>query len=112
MRLKMNEEISICNPKHTEFDIWNAQPRKVKCVRNDDMPYNVGGNPSVLSVGAEYDVENVHVDSWYTLVKLSGMEGWFNSVYFEELEGYEPVKDSPSKRAWIGTSHNEPGDWD
>lgn len=108
----MNEEISICNPKHTEFDIWNAQPRKVKCVRNDDMPYNVGGNPSVLSVGAEYDVENVHVDSWYTLVKLSGMEGWFNSVYFEELEGYEPVKDSPSKHAWLGTSHNEPGDWD
>ena len=62
----MSEEINICNPKHTEFDIWNAQPRKVKCIRNDDTPYNVGGNPSVLSIGTEYDVENVHVDSWYS----------------------------------------------
>ena len=108
----MNEEISICNPKSTEFDIWNAQPRKVKCVRNDDMPYNVGGSPSMLSVGTEYNVEAVHVDSWYTLVKVSELVGWFNSVYFEEMEGYEPVKDSPSKRAWLGTSHSEPGDLD
>ena len=99
----MNEEISICNPSPTEFDIWNAQPRKVKCVRNDDMPYNVGGSPSMLSVGTEYNVEAVHVDSWYTLVKLAGVDGWYNSVLFSELDGYEPVKDSPSKRAWLGT---------
>lgn len=108
----MSEAINICNPKLTEFDIWNAQPRKVVCVNNDQHAYSLGENPSKLEVGKEYEVENVQVESWYTLVKFVGIDGWFNSVLFEELEGYQPVKDSPSKRAWLGTSHTQPGDWD
>lgn len=108
----MNEEISICNPKLTEFDIWNAQPRKVVCTTTQKSPMSAGDEPSSLVAGNEYEVERVQVESWYTLVKLAGVDGWYNSVLFSELDGYEPVKDSPSKRAWLGTSHNEPGDWD
>ena len=107
----MSEPSNICMSKLTEFDIWNAQPRTVVCVSNNPSAYNVGDNPNVLEVGKKYEVENVQVDSWYTLVKLAGMDGWFNSVLFEELEGYQPVKDSPSKRAWLGISHSQQGDW-
>jgi hypothetical protein len=71
---------------------------------------SVGHDPSGLVAGNEYEVENVEVNSWYTLVKLAGVDGWYNSVLFSELDGYEPVKDSPSKRAWLGTP--QPGDWD
>ena len=46
-----------------------------------------GGNSDptdVLIVGQTYEVEDEEVHSWHTKLKLVGVDGWFNSVSFED----------------------------
>ena len=38
----------------------------------------------LLVVGAPYEIEKIEEHSWHTKVKLVGVDGWFNSVSFEE----------------------------
>ena len=42
-------------------------------------------DPSVLKVGGAYRVAYVNVKNWTTDIKLVGVRGTFNSVWFDEL---------------------------
>lgn len=84
-----------------EFDIWNHTPRTIKCVRSDTDVWKAGGDKyHKLTVGQEYELENHEVFSDYTLVKVKGIDDWFNSVLFDELDDYEYVTDSEEMRRW------------
>jgi hypothetical protein len=37
----------------------------------------------VLEFGKTYEVENVEVHPWHTKVFLKGIDGYFNSIWFE-----------------------------
>lgn len=90
------------------MDIWNDKPRKIVCERSDNNVWKGGGDPNhKLKVGQEYELEDVAVFSDYTLIKLKGFDDWFNSVLFEEVDGYEYVKDSPTMRAWGASPEDE-----
>lgn len=41
---------------------------------------------SILKISCEYQVTEVEVHSYHTRVKLSGIDGWFNSVCFDSKE--------------------------
>ena len=44
-----------------------------------------GGNDDprdILTVGDEYELEDVEVHSYHTKIKLKGFDGWFNDVSF------------------------------
>lgn len=52
-----------------------------------DAQVNWGSNSDprgVLEEGREYEVERKEVHSYHTKIKLVGVEGWFNSVCFED----------------------------
>lgn len=58
---------------------------KVKCIKKDKDTWGKGsGNLEDLSVGTEYEVVKKDIHSWHTLYSLSGVNGTFNSVLFEE----------------------------
>lgn len=83
------------------MDIWNDTPRKIVCERSDSKVWKSGGDPDhKLTVGREYELERVDIYDDYTLLSIKGFDEQFNSVLFEEVDGYEYVKDSPSMRAW------------
>lgn len=83
------------------FDIWNHTPRKIKCVRSDNNVWKGGGDRNhELTVDQEYDLEEHEVFSDYTLVKVKGIDTWFNSVLFDEVDGYKYVEDSEEMRRW------------
>lgn len=51
-----------------------------------------GGNADprgVLTEGQRYRVERTDVRSFHTKVKLVGIDGWFNSVCFRDVEAGE-----------------------
>lgn len=85
-----------------EFDIFNDHPRKVICADDtSDIPMiGHGDTKHELEVGREYEVESVEVYSSYTLVKLKGIDTWFNSVLFAEKLGYKYVTDTDSYKYW------------
>lgn len=72
-----------------EFDIWNDNPRPVRCARNDDVSwFPCKKNANMLTVGQVYNVTGVDVQSWHTEVYLAEIPGVaFNSVLFEEMKG-------------------------
>lgn len=81
-----------------EFDIMNDFPRLVKCVRSDDDVWKTGGDPThKLKVGETYTVCKLRVYDDYTLVSVDGIDGWFNSVLFNELDGYKYVDETETK---------------
>ncbi len=46
-----------------------------------------GGNDNpdgILVVGDVYEVDKREVHSWHTKISLKGIDGWFNSVCFED----------------------------
>ena len=85
-----------------EFDIFNPSARMVICEANTkDIPMIGHGDVNgVLTVGKEYEVESVEVYSSYTLVKLKGIDGEFNSVLFAEKPSYKYVTDTDSYKFW------------
>lgn len=72
------------------LDINNSNKRKVLCISNrKDNMMMYCDNHHLLEVGKEYTVEDVDVHDWYTLVYLEEFPNVeFNSVIFEEMEGY------------------------
>ena len=69
------------------MDIFNSEPRKIKCIRNDDDVWGGGENHHLLEVGKEYTLEDIDVHSWHTIVYLEEFPNVeFNSVAFEEIE--------------------------
>jgi hypothetical protein len=55
-----------------------------------DAQVRWGGNSDprgVLIEGRVYTVEHTDVRSWHTKIKLVGIDGWFNSVCFEDAKG-------------------------
>ena len=40
----------------------------------------------VLIEGEIYEVERRDIYAWHTVIRLKGIEGNFNSVYFEEMQ--------------------------
>ena len=71
-----------------EFDIFNSKCRPVKCVENELCSMSVNHeNAGMLTVGQIYNVTDVEVHSWHTLISLKEFPGYqFNSVQFEEVE--------------------------
>jgi len=52
-----------------------------------DAQVRWGGNSDpggVLIEGRVYTVEHTDVHTWHTKIKLVGIDGWFNSVCFED----------------------------
>lgn len=47
--------------------------------------YGSCSDPSVLTVGKEYEIVSVKVYNWHTDYKLKGIDGTFNSVWFNEV---------------------------
>ena len=47
--------------------------------------YHSCSDPSVLTVGKAYNVLEVHEDTWQTGYTLEGVEGRFNSAWFDEV---------------------------
>jgi hypothetical protein len=88
--------------EHPEFDIFNPSARMVICEDNTKNIPMIGHGDinGVLTVGNEYEVESVEVYSSYTLVKLKGIDGEFNSVLFAEKPGYKYVTDTDSYKFW------------
>ena len=41
------------------MDIFNSEPRKIKCIRNDDVWGGGGENHHLLEVGKEYTLEEL-----------------------------------------------------
>ena len=70
------------------MDIWNSDVRKVRCIDNKDTPMMIcRENSYLLTVGEEYTVVDIEINSWYTLIRLEEIPGvQFNSVLFEEIE--------------------------
>lgn len=70
-----------------EFDIFNDEPREIRCVRNnEDGMIASSENHHFLEIGKTYHVTNIEVDSWYTLVYLKEFpDKTFNSVAFNEI---------------------------
>ena len=70
------------------MDIFNSEPRKIKCIRNDADVWGGGGeNHHLLEVGKEYTLEDIDVHSWHTIVYIEEFPNVeFNSVAFEEIE--------------------------
>lgn len=48
-------------------------------------------DPATLVVGKEYKVVNEHVREWQTDYTLEGVEGEFNSVWFDTLYSEKPT---------------------
>lgn len=69
------------------MDIFNNEPRKIRCVRTDEDGMIVSSeNHHLLKVGEIYNITNIEVDSWYTLISLREFpDKTFNSVAFEEI---------------------------
>lgn len=50
---------------------------------------NWGGHTDprgLLEKDKEYDVDDIEVHSWHTRIYLKGINGYFNSVWFEKIE--------------------------
>ena len=61
---------------------------KVKFIGCSDDQHNWGGhtgNYKELIVGNVYTIDKIEVHSWHTKYWLSGIEGSFNSVCFNEV---------------------------
>lgn len=74
------------------MDIHNSKPREIRCIRNDDDVWGGGGDYAhLLEIGKVYNLTDVEVHGWHTLVWLAEFPGdvSFNSVLFEELDGEE-----------------------
>lgn len=73
------------------MDIWNSRPRTIICTKNGKDDCLVANeNNHLLEVGKEYTLCDVEIHSWHTLVWVAEIPGIeFNSVLFEELDGYE-----------------------
>ena len=69
------------------MNIYAPPGTKVKFTGASEAQTNWGGNtdPSPLVEGETYVVEYTEVHSWYTSVKLEGIDGFFNSVCFKEI---------------------------
>ena len=66
----------------------------LKYIGTDDAQVKWGGNADprgVLTEGEIYQLERQDVRSFHTKVKLVGIDGWFNSVSFEEVEHIKPL---------------------
>lgn len=84
-----------------DLDIFNHASRKIRCVRSESIPMcGYGDDKHELVVGKEYELEDLEVFSWYTVVKIKGIGTLFNSVLFEELEGYQYVTDTDEYKRW------------
>ena len=70
-----------------DFDIFNANPRKVLCVRNDNNVWGSPKNGHLLEIGKMYTGGDVDVSGWHTDVYLLEFPNIaFSSVLFEEIE--------------------------
>lgn len=68
------------------FDIWNSDPRKVKCVKSGETVWGGDNGAGILEVGKLYTVKDVDVRSWHTEVFIEEHPNiGFNSVLFEEV---------------------------
>lgn len=69
------------------MDIFNDEPRKIKCISNSDRTWGVGGTGHLLEIDKEYSLDYLIIYDWYTEVYLEEFEGVaFNSVLFGEVE--------------------------
>lgn len=69
------------------MDIFNAKPRKLLCIRNDNDVWGSPNNGHLLEIGKEYTLEDVDVHSWHTDIYVSEFPNIsFGSVLFEEVE--------------------------
>lgn len=78
------------------MNIHNSEPREIRCIRNDNNVWGGGGeNAHLLEIGKVYNLTDVEVHGWHTLVWLAEFPSnvSFNSVLFEELDGDEEEDD-------------------
>ena len=73
--------------KMKEFVVYNG----------GTLSYNACDDPSVLKKGQIYEITDIDRGSWQTNYKLKGVDGWFNSVWFDEIKNVELAfsKESP-----------------
>lgn len=63
-----------------------------KVVYNGEtVSYTGSTNPKVLQKGWMYEVERVDVGKWQTDYKLKGIDGLFNSIWFDDVPAYLAV---------------------
>ena len=76
-----------------ELDIFNSNPRQVVCVSNvDNGWWSCSNNAHLLTVGQIYNLVDIDVHDWHSLVYLEEFPGVdFNSVLFEEVERIKHV---------------------
>lgn len=78
------------------MDIFNSEPREIRCIRNDNNVWGGGGeNAHLLEIDKIYNLTDVEGHGWHTLVWLAEFPNNinFNSVLFEELDGDEEEGD-------------------
>lgn len=69
------------------MDIFNAKPRKLLCIRNDNDVWGSPKNGHLLEIGKAYTLEDVDVHSWHTNIYVSEFPNIaFGSVLFEEVK--------------------------
>ena len=68
------------------MDIFNAKPRKVKCIKNNHNMWGTNNANTLLKVGKKYTMYHIDIGAFYSLVKLEEFpDTFFNSVLFKEL---------------------------
>ena len=75
------------------MNIFNKEPRKIRCIRNDKEVLGGGLFADRLTVGKLYTFEYADIGGFSTMVVLKEFPGMhFNSVLFEEVEcpDFEP----------------------
>lgn len=71
------------------LDIFNSNPRRVVCISNEGVGWwSCKNNAHLLTVGQVYNLVDIDVHDWHSLVYLEEFPGVdFNSVLFNEVEG-------------------------
>lgn len=78
--------------------------RKLVAYNGRKEMYYPCDDPSVLTKGKWYEVIDENVSSWHTEYRLKGINGRFNSVWFDEVKTYLalsyeiPQKGEPMRR--------------
>lgn len=55
------------------------------------MSYKGCSDPKYLLSGKLYEVFDERIAGWQTDYRLKGVEGWFNSVWFDEVKIYQAI---------------------
>lgn len=69
------------------MDIFNNTKRKIICINNSHNTWGSDNVSHLLTIGKEYNLVNIDVAAWYSLVTLGEFPNVrFNSVLFKEAD--------------------------